>query len=72
MRNIEIDNVLGAGDRLTKIELTLNAELLHLLSTHGARNYCPTELIKTAVKLVGYCENLEPTLKEKFKEINRN
>ena len=68
MSDLSIENLLGAKDNLSKIELALNAELLVKLTTRS-ETYCPNQLVRSAVKLIGYSERLEPNLIEKFKEV---
>ena len=68
MSDLSIENLLGAKDNLAKIELALNAELLVKLTTRS-ETYCPNQLVRSAVKLIGYSERLEPNLIEKFKEV---
>ena len=67
---LTLDNIVGAKDRLNKFELAMNAELIHKLTTKGD-GYCPRQLAKAAVLLVGNCEELHPELKEKFDDFKR-
>lgn len=68
MSDLSIENLLGAKDHLTKIELALNAELLLKLSIRSEA-YCPNQLAHSALKLVGYSERLDPDMIIKIKEI---
>ena len=63
-----MENLVGAKDRLNKIELALNAELILKLSCKG-EGYCPEQLARATVKLIGNSEPLKPELKAKFKEV---
>ena len=60
-----MENLLGAKDRLNKIELTLQAELVHRLTSTDAK-FNPKELVKRIVKFIGYSERLSPEQKERF------
>ena len=71
MTDLTIENLLGAKDQLSKIELALNAELLLKLSTRSEA-YCPNQLAYSALKLIGYSERLDPDLLNKIKEVLAN
>ena len=65
-----LENLLGARDKLSKIELALQAELLHKIISKGT-GYNPERLVAATVKVISYSERLEPQLGERFKnEIN--
>ena len=66
LTDLSMDNLLGAKDRLSKIELALNAELLHRLCALGGKEYCPKLMVRSAVKLIKCCEPLPPELLESF------
>ena len=68
MTDLTIENLLGAKDQLSKIELALNAELLLKLSTRSEA-YCPNQLAYSALKLIGYSERLDPDRINKIKEV---
>jgi len=70
LSDLSIENLIGAKEKVTKIALALQAELLHKLTSIGSKDYCPKQLVKSAVKVICCCENLSSDLKEKFKEIN--
>ena len=65
--DLSLENLMGAKDRVGKIELALQAELMHRLASGGAV-YNPRELIKRVVKYIGYSERLSPDLKTRFNE----
>ena len=67
---LTLENLVGAGDRLNNVELAMQAELIHKLTTKG-EGYCPKQLAKAAVLLVGNSEKLQPNLREKFVEFKR-
>ena len=70
LTDLTIENLVGAKDRVSKLELALQAELIHrLTSTNGA--YCPRQLAKIVVRFVGYNERLSNEIKDKFKEVVR-
>ena len=61
-----LENLLGAKDRLTKIELALQAELLLRIISSKA-GYNPERLIKTCAKVIFYSERLQGELRERLK-----
>ena len=71
LSDLSIDNLLGAKDRLSKVELALNAELLHKLAAIGGSEYCPTQMVKMVVKTMGNFEHLKGDLNLLFKELIR-
>ena len=71
LTDLTIENLVGAGDRLDKLELTLNAELLHRLAASGGKEYCPIQVVKMAIKTIGTCECLEGEQLNRFKELIR-
>ena len=70
LSDLTLENLVGAKDSLNKIELAIQAELIHKLTTKS-EGYCPSQLAKAAVLLVGHSEKLQPNLKEKFDEFKR-
>ena len=66
MSDLSIENLLGAKDKITKLELALNAELLMKLSTRS-EPYCPQQLAHAALKLISYSERLKPEQRQLFK-----
>ena len=71
LSDLSIENLLGAKDRQTKLELALGAELLHRLSAFGDKDYCPNLMVKMVLTTIGHCENLDPDLQRRFKEMIR-
>ena len=67
LTNTTIESVVGLNDRLTKIELALQAEVI-LKLTSMKESYCPKQLAKAAVLLVLNSEHLTPELKAKFND----
>ena len=66
-----IENILGAKDRLGKIELALQAELL-LRLTSNSETYVPEVLVKASAKLIYHSEKITPELKEQLRvELDR-
>ena len=63
-----IENILGAKDRLSKIELALQAEVLLRIISSSER-YIPDVIVKASVRLIYHSEKLNPELKEKLKDI---
>ena len=68
LSDFSIENLMGAKDRLSKLEFTLQAELIHRLTSINVK-YCARELVKRAIKFVGYSERLDTEHKEKIKEL---
>ena len=66
--DLSVDNLVGAKERLNKIELALNAELILKLSTKSD-GYCPKQVVKGAVRLIGALEPITVDLREKIKTI---
>ena len=64
--DLSIESILGMKERLSKIELALNAELILKLSTKG-EGYCPAQLVKSTIKLIGNSEPLKGEVKDRFK-----
>lgn len=64
--DLSLENLIGAKERLTKVELALNAELILKLSTKG-EGYCPAQLVKATIKLIGNSEPLKGEVKDRFK-----
>ena len=60
-----VENLIGAKERLNKIELALQAEVLLRLTSKG-EGYCPNQLIKAAIALVLHSENLNDELRNNF------
>ena len=70
LSDLSLENLIGAKDRIGKIELALQAELIHRLTSRNEA-YHPKELVKTVVKFVSYSERLDIELKAKFDEVLR-
>ena len=68
MTDFSIENLLGAKDRMNKVELAINAEVLHKLTSRGDR-YCPDQVVKAALKLISNSEPMAPELKRSFKDL---
>ena len=68
MSDLSVENLLGAKDILSKVELALNAELLLKLSTRS-NGYMPEQLVRSTVRLIGNSEWHKPEIRQKFKEL---
>ena len=66
LSDLSIENLLGAKDRLNKIELALQAEVLLKLISNGDR-YEPKRLVNSSLKVISYCERLEADMLGKLK-----
>ena len=62
---LTIENMLGAGERLDKISLALQAELLLKLSTKS-EGYCPQQIVKSAIQLVYNSERVTNEKRELY------
>ena len=71
LTDLSIENLIGAKDNVTKIELALQAELIHRLTSTN-ESFQATGIVRSVVKFVGYSERLTPELKTKFEEAIRN
>ena len=69
MQSINLVEALGVSDYIGKIELALNAELLHKLAAVGGKSYCPTEIVKSVVKTIANGEKLNQDKQNKFREV---
>ena len=66
LSDLSIENLLGAKDRLNKIELALQAEVLLKLISNGDR-YEPKRLVNSSLKVISYCERLDADMLGKLK-----
>ena len=71
LSDLTIENILGAKDRITKIELALNAELIHKLAARSEHAY-PDKLAKSVVRLIYQSEYLRSELKEAIENVIRD
>ena len=70
LTDLSVENLVGAKDDLSKLELALQAEVLLRLSTKGD-GYCPMQLVRSAVLLVANSEKLDVETKQRFELIKR-
>ena len=70
LSDLSLENIVGAKDQVNKIELALQAELIHRLTSTNMR-YCPKDLVKKVVKFVGYSERLSVEHKASFDSLIR-
>ena len=71
LSDLSIENLIGAKDNVTKLELALQAELIHRLTSRNV-TYQPKELVKIVIRYIGYSERLDEALKERFNEVLRS
>ena len=71
LSDLTIENILGAKDRVTKIELALNAELIHKLAARSEHAY-PDKLAKSVVRLIYQSEYVRSELKEAKENVIRD
>ena len=70
LSDLTIENLVGAKDRVGKVELALQAELILKLTSRGEQ-YCPEQLVKSAVMLVCGSEKLKDEVKQEFNKYKR-
>ena len=70
LTDLSLENLIGAKDRVNKIELALQAELIHRLTSRNI-TYHPRALVKEVLKLIAHSERLSEDLKIRFDEIIR-
>ena len=56
---VTIENILGAGEDTTNVELALRAELTLRLAAGNSTPICPLALVKITLKTIAIGENLE-------------
>ena len=61
-----LENILGAKDNLSKLELALNAELVHRLASSNEQPN-PDSLVRSIGKFIYHSETLDSDLKAAFK-----
>ena len=66
LSDYSLENILGAKDKLSQIELALQAELLLKIISTGD-TYDPKRLVKSSLKTISYCERLDPTMHDRFR-----
>ena len=71
LSDTSMENILGAKDDITKLELALQAELALRLSTKG-EGYCPRQLVHSVITFIGNVETLSEVEKENFKSYKRS
>ena len=71
LSDLSMENLIGAKDRVCKIELALQAELIHRLTARDT-TYHPRAMVKEVVKFIGHSERLNENLKKSFDEVIGN
>ena len=70
LREITVENILGAGDEtFSKLALTLRAELVSRLMTKGSI-YNPLEIVKASLKTINKVEKLSKEQTEKLTDLS--
>ena len=59
---------MGAKDKLSKIELALNAELILKLTSKG-EGYSSSQLVRSTLQLIGNSERMNQDLRNKFRTV---
>ena len=65
LTDLTLENLLGAKDHLNSVELALQAELMHRLTSIN-KITCPKRLTKAVVKFIGQVEQLDQNTKANF------
>ena len=68
LTDLTLENLVGAKDRLSKIELALNAELI-LKLTSRSEGYCPEQVVRATIQLIGNSEYLKPELRNNLRTV---
>ena len=68
LSDLSLENLIGAKDRLSKLEFALQAELIHRLTSINVK-YCPKNLVRTVKKFIGYSECLSIDQRKNFNEV---
>ena len=63
LTDLTLESIMGVKDNIGKIELALQAELLHRLAS-TSQPYEPHTIVKAAVKFVNTCEQIHATSKQ--------
>ena len=67
--NLTVENILGAGEQLTKIDLAIRAELTIRLASGNNIGSCPNVIVTNALKMIALGENLPLELRRAFQNI---
>ena len=70
LTDLTMENIVGAKDNISVIELALQAELILRLSTKSD-GYQPEQLVRATALMIGHSEKLNPEMKEAFKRFKR-
>ena len=66
LSDLTLENLIGAKDRLNKLELALQAELLIKLTSKG-EGYCPKQLVESTLKMIENNEKLNDEKRNQFR-----
>ena len=69
MQAITLENILGAGQDVTKLELTIRTELLSRLITKGNSHYSPLATVKASLNTIRIVEKLDTCIRDKLSEV---
>ena len=59
LSDLSIENLLGAKDKIEKIELAMKAEFIHKLMSKGGTEHCAKQKVKAVLKVIMVGETLE-------------
>ena len=68
LTDLTIENLMGAKDKLSKIELALNAELILKITSKG-EGYSSSQLVRSTLQLIGNSERMNQDLRNKFRTV---
>ena len=63
LRNINLENIMGAGDNLSKIELAIVSELALRLASGNVNATCPLTLVRNTLRTVAIGEKMATDLR---------
>ena len=68
LSDLTLENILGAKDNLSNLELALQAEPLLKIISNSDKDI-PERIVRSAIKVISYCERLDKDTNEKFKAV---
>ena len=66
LNDINLENILGAGEALTKIELALVAELALRLAAGNRQSNNPIAIVQSCLRMIAIGEKLPSDLRNKI------
>ena len=69
LTDLTLENLLGTKDKLTNLELAMQAELIHKLITFGGKEYNAKVLVKSVLMVILTGEKLTSEQRTLFKSL---